>query len=197
MVQSQINKIEQVAITTTQNSTYNYKNDGTLISESVDADLSRCFKERYHKSSVEDEHLASLQMAKSSYMKLKQSRISSQPNIISQPIIQNGAVRAVTLFECKNKFYKNILYYHYLNFIQEKIFQTVMLLVCQQNNQNLNDFNNSHIKSQVTNNSFYGNANPLMKEQPTFSVNQSANYNSSGTGIIGIQIFNFLIILIF
>ena len=80
-------RIEQIAISI--NST----------SENADADLSKRFQERYHKTAVEDEHLSSLQMAKSSYIKLKQSRISSQPNIISKPIIQNGAVRAVNLFE--------------------------------------------------------------------------------------------------
>ena len=99
MARSPINKIEQVAITT-HASTFN-KNDRTVTSESVETEFSKCFKDRYHKISVENEHLASMQMAKSSYMKLKQSRISSQPNIISQPIIQNGAVRAVNLFESK------------------------------------------------------------------------------------------------
>lgn len=92
-------RIEQVAISINQASAFNAKNEFANISESADADFSKKFQERYQKTSVEDEHLASLQMAKSSYMKLKQSRIASQPNIISKPIVQNGAVRAVNIFE--------------------------------------------------------------------------------------------------
>ena len=174
-------RIEQIAISI--NST----------SENADADLSKRFQERYHKTAVEDEHLSSLQMAKSSYIKLKQSRISSQPNIISKPIIQNGAVRAVNLFEglLKNYIFFDFIFMQLIFIIIGKDISNSTVTWSSTKNQNIKDINNSYIKSKWVNSSFHGNVNSIFQEQPNPLTHLSNNFitPASGSGIIG----NFII----